>query len=257
MRKTITIAAAAAVALALSGLAAAHGKSRASGVKAASATFAATTVSHSVTRSCTDTDGTYEIANARYTGTVSSSEPVLAGPATLHVKSVYNTTTKLGWVEGTLRVRDGDGHAVARLFAVNANGQLDGFLNGSTHGWALLASLTSAFSVSGGFTNGQIGTGSATNLAILKGKVDCRAEPQRVSVRLKVRGTVESIADGKINVRPADGSALQSCAIASGTDLSRIDPGDVVDIECAVQNGVLTLTKVKLKDDDDRRGKRR
>lgn len=260
MRKTITIAAAAALALSLAGLALAHGDRGATGLKAAAATFTATGVSNSETRNCTAPDGTYEIAKATYTGTLASSDTSLAGPATLRVKSVYNTTAKLGYVEGSLKVRDDDGKLHAKLFAVNSNGTLDGYLAGANDGRALLASLSAAFTAAGGFTNGQIGTGSSTNLGLLKGKVDCHGKAADVSVRLKVLGTVEAIADGKITVKPADGSAVQTCTISGGADgLSKVEAGDVVLMECALRSGVLTLSKVHAKgghgkgDKDDRK----
>jgi hypothetical protein len=260
MRKTITVALAGLAALSLAGLALAHGgdRERATGLKAAAATLTATTVTSAETRSCTATDGAYEIAKATYTGTLASTDATIAGPATLHVKSVYNTTTKLGYVDGWLKVRDADGKVHAKLFAVNSNGTLDGYVAGVNGGRALLASLSATFSAAGGFADGQIGQGSATNLGLLKGKVDCKsAKPAGVSVRLKVRGTVDSIADGKIGVKPADGSAVQVCAIDGSSDgLRNVDSGDVVEIECVLKGGAMTLAKVRLKGDGGRDGRK-
>lgn len=246
MRKTIVLTAAGLAALVATGLAVAHGI-KATGVKAVSASFSAPTVSRAETRTCTGADGTYELTKATYTGTATSSEPALNGPIRLKVHSVYNTTTKLGTVAGELKVRDDDGRVRARFWAVNSNGTLDGFVlgNGGHGPNGLLGSLTAAWSATAGFSSGALGSGSGANLAVLAGHA-CAGKEAKPSVRLSVRGKVESISSSSIAVKPFDGTATQTCAItgASGST-SGIEAGDTVEMTCIKVGDTFVLAKVR------------
>lgn len=245
MRKLI-LSSLAALAAVLAGVALAH-EGTGAGVKAVSATFTATTASSVETRSCTGTDGTYETVKAVYTGTAAGSEPGLTGPVELKVTSVYNTTTKAGSLDGRLKIGDGDTRSYAKLWAVNTNGALDGFVYGEAghRGSALLGSLTATWSGTGGFADGKLGTGSSTSAAVLAGKPSCNGKPAGSSVRLEVEGTVDAVSATSISVKPSDGGAVQTCAIGSGSPApGGLQKGDSVELRCAQTAGAWVLVKV-------------
>jgi hypothetical protein len=153
--------------LAIAGAAIAAGPSATNPV---SATFTATTVVTKNVQTCIGADGTYELTHATYSGTSSSSDPSLNGPIRIDVKSVYNTTKNLGWLNAKLRVNGSTGdNAHGNLSAVNAGGKLQGFLNGTATapGRHLLANVSASFASATGFGSGQLGTGSATNTAVV------------------------------------------------------------------------------------------
>ena len=73
-----------------------------------SATLSATTAANVQTRTFTCDNQTIEITTGRWTGTASSATADLNGPVELHLKSVYNVTRKLGWIDGRLKLRAAD-----------------------------------------------------------------------------------------------------------------------------------------------------
>jgi len=243
MQRTLILAIAAAVTLVVTG--AAIATLRSTGTEQVSATFNATTVVRSNTHTCTGADGTYEITHAVYSGTAVSSNDALAGPIEIRVVSTYNTTEKLGWVGGWYRVRGDDRRLHGRFDAVNTNGALDGFLTGRVNvRYAnLLGGFTAGFTRDGGFTNGQLGTGTATNAALLVGRP---CVPRAGSaVRLLVRGEVESLSSSSISVKPADGSATQTCAITpKSPSTNGVAVKDKVEMGCATLDGSMTLVKL-------------
>ena len=244
MRKSIFVVAAL-VALVASSVAVAHLKS--GNVSAVSATLSAPTTSHLTTRTLTCNGQTIEISTGRYTGTSTSTTPDLAGPIELRVHSIYNTTTKLGWVDGNLKIRAADDRSNAHFSAVNSDGKLDGWLRGTAghRDGILFGSLTGSFSKSGGLTDGQLGTGTGASTAVLAKRADCNpSETVRPSVRLTVRGTVESISDSTIAVKPADGTASQSCAIGERKP-EKIVAGDKVEMTCLQREGKFVLEQIR------------
>lgn len=244
MRRITILAAAALAALVLTGLAVAQ--LHASGTEAVSATFTATKVLRSNTHTCTGSDGTYEITRAAYAGELDSTNAALDGPVEIRVASVYNTTEKLGVVEGWFRTRDDDRFTHGRFQAVNTNGTLAGFVNGKVNrAFArLFGGFTAGWTSAGGFTDGKLGTGAATNAALLLGRA-CEGSKNK-AVRLTVRGEIDSISSSSIAVKPADGSALQSCAITpKSPKTDGLAKGDKVAIHCATIDGTMTLVKVQ------------
>jgi len=134
-----------------------------------SATFDATTVKNRTVKTCTGENGnSYEITHATYTGTAVSKESRLEGTIEIRVKSVYNTTQNLGVLEGKVHVRN-SGSARGNLSAVNTNGTLEGFLKGGVHDSAgkLFANISAGYSSLGGFSGGELGSGTPTNTAII------------------------------------------------------------------------------------------
>lgn len=245
MKKTI-LAVAALAALVASSVAVANLKS--GNVSAVSATLSAPTTAHLTTRTLTCDGQTIEISNGRYTGTSASTTPDLAGPVELRVHSVYNTTTKLGWVDGTLKIRAADNRSNARFTAINSDGKLDGWLRGTAghRDGILFGSISGSFSKAGGLTDGQLGTGAGANAAVLAKRADCkRPESTRPSVRLLVRGEVEAVSSSSISVKPRDGSATQTCAVKDAGDVEKIEKGDRVEMICVQISGAWTLAAVR------------
>jgi hypothetical protein len=102
----------------------------------------------------------------------SSGDPRFTGAMTIHVKSVYDSTTNVGSLKGHVDINtttNPPGHVDAKLSAVNVNGVvqgwLDGDLGGGTH---FIGSFSANLSLTGttvGFSNGALGAGAATNTA--------------------------------------------------------------------------------------------
>ena len=227
---------------------AAVAKLKSSDVSPVSATLSATTVAHLETRTLTCATQTIEISTGRYTGTATSATPDLNGPVELKVHSVYNTTKKLGWVEGHLKIRGADDRSSARFVAVNSDGKLDGWLNGSAghRDGSLLGSIAGSFSKTSGLEGGQLGTGTGANTALLVKRVDCdSAAKTRPSVLLTVRGQVDSLSATSISVKPNDGGASQACTIGDEKPGSNIGSGDRVEMTCAQVGGAWVLKKVR------------
>ena len=171
-RRKAWFAGSAVVALSVAGVAIAA--STPGPTSAVSATFTATTVANKTVQSCTGTDGTYEYTRATYSGTTAgATDPHLNGAITLDVSSVYNTTKNLGWLKAKVRVvsTTPGNDTSANLTGVNVNGTVQGFMvsGGNEHGNSvnLLANVTGSFTGAGGFTAGSIGTGAATNTALI------------------------------------------------------------------------------------------
>jgi hypothetical protein len=245
MRKTI-FAVTALVALVASSVAVAHLKS--ANVSAVSATLSAPTTVQANTRTVTCDGQTIEITSGRYTGTSVSTTPDLAGPVELRVQSVYNTTTKLGWVEGSLKIGAADDRSRANFTAINSDGKLDGWLRGNAghRDGSIFGSLSGTFSKAAGLTAGQLGTGTGANTALLAKHADCnQSESTRPSVFLVVRGAVDAVSATSISVKPKDGSATQTCVVKQADDVKSIAKGDQVELSCVQVAGVWTLAKVR------------
>lgn len=253
MRRIFAISVAAVGALALSALALAQ--LRSSGTDSVSATFSAAR-ERAETRTCSGPDGTYEITSGRYAGTAVGSDP-LNGPIVLQVKSVYNTTESLGWIEGWFQVRRGgdDLRSHGRFWAtLGAGGAVNGFVHGlvNRNAAALFGGLTATFTPSGGFTTGKLGGGGAqVNAAVTAGR-PCVTTKTHVVVRLIVHGQVEALSAGSITVKPRDGSPAQTCAIKPGLSGStrEIEAGDTVELRCGIVDGTMTLLRLKKRGDD-------
>ena len=245
MKRIVLIAAALG---ALAATSAAVANLRAADVSAVNAALTATTPSNVQTRTFTCDGQTFEVTTGRWAGTATSSTADLNGPATLHLKSVYNATKKLGWVEGRLRIDASDGRTQAHVTGVNSDGTIDGWVRGSAGrgDGSLFGSISGTFSKTGGLTGGSIGTGTATNAALIAKHIRCSSQQTpRPSVHLIVRGQVEALSATSITVKPKDGSASQTCAVKDDDDVERIRQGDQVEMTCSQIAGAWTLAKVR------------
>ena len=233
-------------ALVATGVAVAHLK--AADVTAASATLSATTPSNVQTRTYTCDGQTFEITTGRWAGTATSTTADLNGAAVLHLKSVYNATKKLGWVEGRLAIAAADGRTHAGISGVNTDGKLDAWVRGSAGrgDGTLFGSLSGSFSKTGGLTDGAIGSGTGTNAAVIAKGIRCNSQQlPRPSVHLFVRGQIETVSATSITVKPKDGSASQSCTVKDDDDVDRVKAGDQVEMTCSQIGGAWVLTKVR------------
>lgn len=171
----------ASAALAAAGVAAAHSR-RSQSTQAAAATFAAGSVSHDRSTTCTGGDGTYRETVATYEGTSSSGDSRLSGSLAIRAHSVVDTTTGLGWVEGSFRVRGTDGGVHGTLRAAVAGGKAVGTVAGAAGGpqGKLVASLSATFAQDGGFGSGTLGAGSSGGAGVVFQRGTCtRAKPAR------------------------------------------------------------------------------
>ena len=232
-------------ALVATGAAVAHLK--AADVTSASATLSATTPSNVQTRTYTCDGQTFEITTGRWSGTATSTTADLNGAAVLHLKSVYNATKKLGWIDGRLTIAAADGRTHAGISGVNTDGKLDAWVRGSAGrgDGTLFGSLSGSFSKTGGLTDGAIGTGTGTNAAVIAKGIRCNSPKEpRPSVHLFVRGQIEAVSATSITVKPKDGSASQTCTVKDDDDVDRVKAGDQVEMTCSQVGGAWILTKV-------------
>jgi hypothetical protein len=151
--------------------------------QAAAADFSAGSVSRSHSQTCVSSDGTYQLTTATYTGTATSSDARLNGTLEIRASSVVNTTTNLGFLDGTLRVRGTNTGASGTIHAAIANGTAVGSVSGqgSRPEAKLVASLSAAFSPAGGFASGKLGAGSTGGAGVLYTRGECRKAKPHVS----------------------------------------------------------------------------
>ena len=225
-------------------------------VKQVSATFTATSVTNSSTRTCTNSDGTFAITRAEYTGIATSSEPTLSGQIRLNVQSLINTTKNLGTLSGKLRIDTASSRdTTARLDAIFANGQVHGLASGRVKdpSASLLGDVSAGFTAAGGFTNGKLGGTDAGGAAVQLLRGACRSTQSQASQRIRARGSVTAVSATSITV------AGVTCAVPSrlAERVSKLKAGDVAEIRCELLNNQQTLTRVsrtgkgKGKDEDD------
>ncbi len=183
--RLVALSAVAATALAAGGVAAAT--HRLQTTQPASATFAAATVTQSHSATCTASDGTYNETTATYSGSVSaSSDSRLAGSVQLRAHSVLNTSTGLGWMQGTFRIRGSNSGSHGTFDAVLSGGNAVGTIVGEAGQpeSRLVASLTGVFSPSSGFSAGSsLGSGSAAGAGVLYTHGACTKTPAKPTTK--------------------------------------------------------------------------
>jgi hypothetical protein len=151
--------------------------------QAATADFIAGAVTHNSSQTCTASDGTYQLTTATYTGTATSSDARLNGDLVIRASSVVNTTTKLGWLDGTLRIRGANAGANGTIHAAIANGAAVGSIvgEGTRPEAKLVASISATFAPTTGFAGGKLGSGSANGAGVLYTRGDCRKPTKQPS----------------------------------------------------------------------------
>jgi hypothetical protein len=148
--------------------------------QAAVANFAAATASRVHSHICTASDGTYQDTNAVYTGDATSSDSRLAGTLTIMAHSVLNTTTGLGRLDGSYRVRNTSGGTHGTIHAAIAGGNAVGALTGNVGrpDARLVASFAAGFTQNGGFDSGKLGTGSLNGAGTIFTRGACKPTPK-------------------------------------------------------------------------------
>ncbi len=263
MRRTLVISIGAAVAL-VSAAVAMAAVFTAAGVSSTTATLTTTAATTVKTRQCTGADGkAFEITNGRYTGTADFTNPAtdLDGPLTISARTTYDTAAKLGYVEGSFRVKDSDTRVSGRFVGtLDKDGNMVGLLTGSSRGnhARVLGTLSGRFSPATGFANpgAILGSGSIVSQAVIAGPV-CKGSKSNAKSEHKsdkstrpimVTGVVTvDTANAKITVKPRKG-ADQTCSIPSGSSLTNgISNNDMVAMKCELVGtpGVSTLTALK------------
>jgi len=168
-KKLVVVAALLCAALATAGIAIAKAKS--GGIAPASATFSATSITKSVTKTCTINGGdTYALSHATYTGTATSTDARLNGPITINAWSIVDQTTGHGALVGHFKVGAPTTHADGKLEASLSGGQASGMVRAHLHGPSgeLFAGLNGGFTASGGFATGSaFGSGSSTDSGVV------------------------------------------------------------------------------------------
>ena len=239
--RPLTWTTAAVIALVGAAIAVAH-ENEGRSIKQVSATFAATTASNVRTDTCTASDGTYATTRARYSGTATSTDPTLNGPATVDADSVVNTTTGYGTVSGKLRIDTADGkHTVAGFDAVYSNGHVAGLAEGrGSESWnKLVANLSADYTAAGGFANGKLG-GTSGGDAVEVGSGGCHAASTSKPETIEVQGAITAVSPGSIT------AAGVTCAVPAelATSVGSLHVGDRVALKCTVAGGTNTLARV-------------
>jgi hypothetical protein len=138
-------------------------------------TFAANTVVQTHSSTCTVTNGhTINVTDWKLTGT-GGGNAIFTGAATVHVKSVYDATNNVGTLKGNLDIVNTsvtpNTHFHAKLQAVNANGVVQGYLNGDAGGGNhFMGGFSATFATTGGtlgFSSGLIGSGTPLSEAAI------------------------------------------------------------------------------------------
>jgi hypothetical protein len=170
--RRVLLASATVIALAVAGIAIADPGSPGS-TKGIAATFAAGTQVRMHSETCTPTSGdAYTTTDTVFSGQAASSDPRLNGPITIHVRSVYDSTTNFGSLKGDVEIdstANPSNHVHARLSGTLvgnlAQGWLDGNLGEGSH---FMGSFSANFATNSGWGSGSIGaTGPAPPAAIV------------------------------------------------------------------------------------------
>ncbi len=138
-----------------------------------------------------------------------SGNALLAGSLAIQATTRYSSTDKLGYVDGSFQINDGDSRVKGKLSGTIAGDQLVGFITGKARGnhATVYGNLSATFT--GGatnFENGEIGaTSSKAPLAIVAGPI-CRTAkpekekkaetPKKAGKYVEVTGEIAGLADG-------------------------------------------------------------
>ena len=241
MRKVVLTMAGLA-ALVVTSVAVANGIEGAKTAKAVAATFSASAGTTS-SRTCTTTDGkSITVTNGKYTGTAVG-DVDLAGPITLRVHSVINTTDKVGVVNGAFRIDTSGRDTVGAFSSVYDNGAIAGLTRAGAHepGARIVGNLSATFDPAAGFTGGKIGGGTAGGSAVELGRGSCKpsnTHPEHSAAR----GSISALSTASITV------AGLTCMLpaAKAADINaKFKTGDNVAIRCDFANGANTLTRIE------------
>jgi len=244
MRKTLSIATVAAAALALTSLAVAKGLDSNTNVRGLAGTFSATTASKVQTRTCTTTDGkTITVTDGKYTGTATG-DADLTGAITLRVRSVINTTDKVGTVNGAFRIDVSGRDTVGAFSTVYDNGAIAGLATARAHdpGAKIVGNVSATFDPATGFAAGaKIGGGTSGGSAVELGRGSCKPAANHPE-HSAARGAISSLSTASVTVA---GLTCNLPANKAADINAKFKTGDNVEIRCEFANGANTLTRIE------------
>jgi len=241
MRKVVLTMAGLAALVATS-VAVAHGIEGAKTAKAVAATFTAS-AGTTTSRSCTTTDGkTITVTNGKYTGTALG-DADLAGAITLRVRSVIDTTDKVGIVTGAFRIDVSGRDTTGAFSTVYDNGGIAGLATGRAHspGARIVGNLSAAFDPATGFTGAKIGGGTSGGSAVELGTGSCKPSNPHPE-HSAARGAVSALSTASVTV------AGLTCTLPSSKSAeinAKFKTGDNVEIRCDFTSGQNTLTRIE------------
>ncbi len=253
--RRISLLMAAGLLLVGAGVAVAHGFDSNALKQVGATSFTATTASDLRSSTCTGATGSYTKSRGTYTGSVTSTEAALNGPAKIDASSLVNTTTGVGIVSGEVRIDTANGGRTSAHFeGVLTHGSVVGLAEGGTRSGhegdkvALLGNFSADYSAAGGFSNGKLG-GTASGDAVLISRGGCSAPKPSRPEHIKARGAITAASPTLITV------AGVTCNVPASLQgaVAKVKVNDVVEIECDVANATNTLTKLSGREGDDRR----
>jgi len=242
MRKVVLTMAGLA-ALVTTSVAVAHGVEGAKTAKAVAATFSAS-AGTTTSRTCTTTDGkTITVTDGKYTGTAAG-DADLAGAITLRVRSVINTTDKVGTVNGAFRIDVSGRDTTGAFSTVYDNGSIAGLATGRAHspGAKIVGNLSATFDPASGFAAGsKIGGGTSGGSAVELGTGSCKAAASHPE-HSAARGAISALSTASVTV------AGLTCNLPSNKSAdinAKFKTGDNVEIRCDFAGGANTLTRIE------------
>jgi hypothetical protein len=241
MRKVVLTMAGLA-ALVTASVAVAHGIEGAKTAKAVAATFSAA-AGKTTSRTCTTTDGkSITVTDGKYTGTAAG-DADLAGAIMLRVRSVVNTTDKVGTVNGAYRIDVSGRDTVGAFSSVYDNGAIAGLTTARAHdpGLKVVGNLSATFDPAIGFTGGKIGGGTTGGSAVELGRGSCKPS-QPTQEHSAARGAISALSAASVTV------AGLTCNLPSSKSAdinARFRTGDNVEIRCDFAGGQNTLTRIE------------
>ena len=254
MRKSLTIAIAAAVALVTAAIAMAA-VFTASGVSAATASFSTDKASPVRSTSCTGADGkAFTVTRGHYSGIATFAAPAaaLGGALKIDARTTYSTTDGLGYVEGSFRVRDDESRLSGRFTGTLKGTQLVGFLTATSRGnhARVVGNLSATFVPTTGFTAGAIGSTSSTAvLAVVAGPTCPKPKPAPKPRARTVEGKVTAIGDGSVGSTitiAMRGPSTATCTRdAESPATTGIAVGTKVAMKCAYIGTTWTLRELR------------
>jgi len=260
MRKLKFLGVATLLTLVASGVAVAHEGTKTSKTDPAAATFTAerTQVSE---KTCTGSDGhTYRVAHEEFRGTVTSSDPRLAGTLVLKTRSVIDQTNGLGQTFGhaSLRSADRKNTGKASLVAVNTqrgilDGILTGFVRGSgdAKGGNLVANFRAVFAANGLSFTGELGGGASQNTAVIQRFAGCpREDRSGKSEKAKIvikKGEISALSASALTVKVGDATVTFTVndRLAKLVDELDLAVGTKVEVAYVVKGDTTSLLKLR------------
>ena len=195
------------------------------------ASFTATSASNVSTETCTGADGAYTKTHGTYSGTATSSDPALNGPITIDANSIFNQSSNVGLVTGTIHLT-GTGSDLSASFTtvLASNATIAGLAQGWEHGPShqLIANVSAGFTSTAGFTNGLLGANTGPGGAVEVTPGDCqRVSPPRPD-KIGVHAYVTAVSSMSITAGGV------TCAVPANFQaaVANIHVGDRVEMHC-------------------------